>query len=52
MKISGVILFSVPQSQIYLDLKTVACYVKISYLSGFLQCDGYPDPVDWMGEFM
>lgn len=52
MRISGVILLGVSQSNIYLDVKTVACYVKISYLSYFLQCDSYPDPVDWMGKYM
>ena len=52
MEISGVILLGVYQSHIYLDVKTVDCYVKISYLSCFLQCDSYPYPVDWMGKCM
>lgn len=52
IKISGVILFSVSQTHIYLDVKTVACEFKISYLPCFLQYDGYPNPVGWMRKFM
>jgi hypothetical protein len=33
IEVSGATLLGVSRSHIYLDVKTVACYVEISYLS-------------------